>query len=288
MAGEHAPASIAAEDALVRPVWSILSKGVSGSGKTIASCGKEFRPVYVFNCEGRFESVLNYYRKLDGHVKDIYYNDFTLEDGFFKIDQKMDAIAARPEYKTVVISTLTSYIRIVLLHLIRSVQAKQGEVNKGIKSKGGIRVNIIEDYLYEDAAIINELIGFFQTLKAQGVNTILEAHITPYELRVLNEEPRTIYEILTKGKKAPAEVPSWFNEVWLFEKRTEGWDATSAETKFWINPRGNALHDCKSSFDIPPFEWTRQDPTIKLMELTNPEIRDNPRVDPNQPKRVGW
>jgi len=296
--GSLAPESINAEDAIVRPVWSILSKGMSGNGKTIASCGKEFRPVYVFNCEGRMESVLSYYRKLDGHVKGIYFNNFTLENGYFSLDQKMDAIAARPEYKTVVMSSLTSYIRLVLLHLIRAAgEGKKDEQGRtrGIKMKGGIKVNILEDFNFEDAAIINELIGFFQTMKDQGVNVILEAHITPYEIKSIDEDTgqkdlTTIYEILTKGKKAPAEVPSWFNEVWLFEKVIEGnWSAGSTgNAKYRINPLGNSTNSCKTSFGIPVFDWTGIDPSIKLMELMNPELKNTPRVDPNAPKRATW
>src|SRR5678816_2436463 len=101
-----APTSLDADTALVRPVWSILAKGFTGTGKTIASCGKEFRPVYVFMCEGRLESVLTYYRKLDGNVKGIHYNDYTMESGFYPLNQKMDAIIARPEYRTVVVLSL--------------------------------------------------------------------------------------------------------------------------------------------------------------------------------------
>jgi hypothetical protein len=293
MSGQYAPVSLKAEDAFIRPVWSILSKGLTGNGKTIASCGKEFRPVYVFNCEGRFESVLSYYRKLDGHVKDVYYNDYTLDGGFFPLDQKMDAIAARPEYKTVVVSSLTSFIRLIMLHLIKSVAPKSDGSMKGIRQKGGIRVNILEDYNFEDAAIINELIGFFQNLKSQGINVILEAHITPYEIKSIDEESgqkdlTTIFEILTKGKKAPAEVPSWFNEVWLFEKKIEGWDSNNAKAKYIINPLGNSTNSCKTSFGIKPFEWTDVDPTIKLMSFLSQEIKDTPVVDPNTPKRVGW
>jgi hypothetical protein len=42
-----------ADEQPIRPVISLLSKGVTGTGKTVASCGKEFRPVYVFMNEGR-------------------------------------------------------------------------------------------------------------------------------------------------------------------------------------------------------------------------------------------
>lgn len=281
-----APTSLDADTALVRPVWSILAKGFTGTGKTIASCGKEFRPVYVFMCEGRLESVLTYYRKLDGNVKGIHYNDYTMESGFYPLNQKMDAIIARPEYRTVVVSSLTSYIRIVLNHLIRSTPRRE-DGKTGGKNKGGIQVNTMEDYNYEDAAIINELIAFFQQLKSDGVNVILEAHITPYEAKA-GDDIKTVYEILTKGKKAPAEIPSWFNEVWLFEKIIEGWDPSKATGRFMINPFGNPTTSCKTSFGITPFDWTGTDSSTRLMSFLSQEIQNTPAKDPNAPTKASW
>jgi len=286
---------IKAENAIVRPVWSILSKGRTGTGKTILSCGKAFRPTYVFNLEGRFESVLTYYRKLDGHVKDIFYNDFTMNSGFYPLDQKMDAIMARPEFKTVVVSGLTPYIHIVLKHLMATSIPKDsgdGRQPRNIRKKGGIQVNILEDYNFEDAAIIFDLLNFLQDLKNQGVNVILECHISTYEIKTINEESgqreqQTIFEILTKGKKAPAQIPGYFNEVWLFEKFwDQDWSNKSA--RYRINTVGSPTDDCKTSFGIPSFEWTGMDGSEKLMGFLSGEVRETPRVDPSAPKRVSF
>lgn len=283
---------MSAEEAIVRPVWSVVTKGNTGVGKTILACGKEFRPVYVFDFEGRFESVIRYYKRLDGHCKDIYYNHYALGDksSFSKADAKMDAVMARPEYKTIVAASLTSFIRLTLVHLIRSIPEKdsEGKRNRGIKQKGGIRVNILEDYNFEDAAIINQLIAFFQVLKDQGVNTFLECHITPYDIRTIDEETgakesTTKHEILTKGKKAPAEIPSWFNEVWLLEKKIGNkWDANSVEEQYFVNTRGNATTDCKTSFGIQSFDWTNQDASVLLMKQLDPELAATPMKDPNK------
>jgi hypothetical protein len=214
-------------------------------------------------------------------------------NGFKPIDSKMDAIVARPEYKTVVMSSLTSFIRIVMLHLMRASTESKDSTGRtrGVRKKGGIQASILEDFNFEDAAIINELIGFLQQCKSQGMNVILEAHITPYDVKTIDEDSgqkdyQTIYEILTKGKKAPAEVPAWFNEVWLFEKIMD--NSTTTPAKYQINTKGNRTNICKTSFDIPSFDWTNADPTIKLMEFLSGDIRDNPRTDPNAPKVVGW
>lgn len=295
MAGEYAPKSQSAEESMVRPVWSILNKGFTGTGKTILSCGKEFRPVYVFDMEGRFESVISYYKKLDGHVKDIYYNHFPLTEGFFKVDQKMDAIAARPEYKTIVLASLTSFIRNVMFHLKKTSieRTSQDGKTKGVRKKGGIQANILEDFNFEDAALIDELIGFFQLMKSQGVNVIMEAHITPYEVKSIDEESgqkdlTTVYDILTKGKKAPAELPGWFNEVWLMEKRVSSWGEADTKAKYWVNPVGNATNSCKTSFGIKPFEWTNKDASEMLVQQLSSDVRATPRIDPSAPKVATW
>jgi hypothetical protein len=280
---DYAPESKPASEMVLRPIWSILSLGVSGAGKSIASCGKEFRPVYVFNCEGRFESVINYYMKLDGHVNGIFYNDYNVQDSnaWFSMKQKMKAIQARPEYKTVSVATLTSFDRIVMKHLINSTKIES------TKQKGGIEVNNLEDFNYNDAALIFELVGFFQSLKVYGVNTILEAHVTPYEVvDKIAQKTHTNYEVLAKGKKAPAEIPSWFNEVWLFERISEGFGKPDT---FVINPKGDSNHkNCKTSFGITPFNWTGIDPTPELISQLSPELRNTPRVDPNAPKRLSF
>jgi hypothetical protein len=285
------PDAIKADESVVRPVWSILSKGRTGTGKTVASCGKEFRPTYVFNLEGRFESVITYYKKRDGHIKGLYYNDFHMGSGFYPLDKKMDAIVARPEFKTVVVSSLTSYIHIVLLHLMKSTAPKDS-AGSNLRKKGGIQVNILEDFNFEDAAIIYELLNFLQQLKADGVNVILEAHISPYEEVTLEGGQRvvkTINQILTKGKKAPAQIPSYFNEVWLFDKIYSGsWESGNQEAKYLINTSGSATDEAKTSFGIPSFEWTNQDPTVRLMEFLNPDIKKQERIDPNAPKRMTW
>jgi len=299
MAENYAPPSLRAEDAIVRPVWSILSKGRTGTGKTIASCGKAFRPTYVFNLEGRFESVITYYQKMYGSLKDLSYNDFNMGTGFFPLDQKMDAIVARPEYQTVVVSGLTPYIHIILKHLMSTTVPKDNadptKKAKNVRLKGGIQVNILEDYNFEDAAIIFELLSFLQTLKSMGVNVILEAHISAYEIKTINEESgqreqQTIFEILTKGKKAPAQIPGYFNEVWLFEKKfDDDWGSGSGrQARYVINTMGSPTDDCKTSFGIPTFEWTGKDATEMLVGFLSPEVKDAPRVDPNRPKVASW
>lgn len=285
---------IRAEDAVIRPVLTLLSKGNQGSGKTIFSCSPSLRPTYVFNCEGRFDSVLTYYK---GNLKDLEYDDFPIGTGYDKLDKKMDELVSRCEYNTVVMSSLTSFIYVILNHLIRAKAGQtRGQGNQqrpaGLKI-GGIPVNELEDYNAEDSAIINDLISFFQQMKANGVNCILEAHITPYELSWFEggqKITKTIQQILTKGKKAPASVPAFFNEIWLFEKSYEGVIVGKQSKRYAVNTSGSPLDDCKTSWDIEGFDFTNdKDPfgNLVLPQLSR-EVKETPRVDPNRPKIVSF
>ena len=281
-----------AEDYLIRPVTSFLFKGHNGTGKTIAACAKEFRPVYIFNCEGRFESVVNYYKNRPEGLKDIEVDDFPIGSGYYKLDQKLDELVKRPEYKTVLMSSLTSFIYVILNHLIK---AKSGQTTKsgqqaGMKI-GGIPVNELQDYNAEDSAIINDLIAFFQLMKAQGTNCILEAHITPYDIISLEGGQRvatTINQILTKGKKAPAAVPGFFNEIWLFTKHFEGIVVGEQKPHYHVNTMGTSTDDCKTSWGIESFDWTDSDFGEKVFSQLSKEVKDTPSADPNRPKLVAF
>ncbi len=285
---------IRAEDSIIRPVTSFLFKGHNGTGKTIAACSQKFRPVYVFNCEGRFESVLTYYKK-HGNLKDIEYDNFPIGSGYFGLDQRFDKLIANCPYQTVVMSSLTSFIYLILNHLIKDAFGKKNAKGYDMgKRIGGIPVSQLQDFNAEDSAIINDLIAGFQQLKAQGVTVILEAHITPYEITSIEEGGRvttTINQILTKGKKAPASVPGFFNEIYLFEKTYEGIVVGQQQSKFSVNTGGTPTDDCKSSWGIKSFDWTNQDfSTILFDQLGGDDmgksIIDAPRIDPNAPSEI--
>lgn len=281
-----------ASDYKIRPVSSFLFKGKNGTGKTIAACSKEFRPVYVFNCEGRFESVINYYQGRPEGLEDIEVDDYPIGSGYHALDKKLDAIIARPEYKTVVVSSLTSFIYLILNHLIRSKSGiTRSSGQKAGRSIGGIPVNELEDYNAEDSAIINDLIAFFQMIKSSGCNSILEAHITPYEIVSLESGKREITvmnQILTKGKKAPAAVPVFFNEIWLFDKQFEGIEAGKQKPHYYVNTVGTATDDCKTSWGIQSFDWTDKDFGDLVFSQLTQEVKDTPREDPNKPKLVAF
>jgi hypothetical protein len=240
--------------------FSILSKGVSGSGKTIAACGKRFRPVYVFDCDQRMKSVINYYTKLDGHWNDLNYDTFTMGQDFNKLDRQMDSLLARPEYKTVVLASLASYIHIVLAHVLK---IKSG-TSQG-KKIAGIQVNSIEDYNVEDAAIIFELLGMMKQLQAQGTNVIIEAHIVPLQINNLDGSSYTKMELLTKGTKGPAQIPGYFDEAWWFKRKI----IPGQPPKFIMDPKGDNTIDAKTSCGLTEIDFTDKDFTELLFSQLN-------------------
>lgn len=287
---------IKAEDSIIRPVTSFLFKGHNGTGKTIAATGDKFRPVYVFNCEGRFESVINFWKRRN-NLKDIEFDNFPIGSGYYGIDKRMDDLIRSCPYNTVVMSSLTSFIYLILNHLIQDAYGKK--TAKGYdrqKRVGGIPVSQLEDFNAEDSAIINDLIAAFQQLKAKGVNVILEAHITPYEITTVDESGRnsqTINQILTKGKKAPASVPGFFNEIYLFTKNFKGIQVGQQTTEFLVNTSGTPTDDCKTSWGIKGFDWTDKDFSVELFNQLGSDdigkgIIDAPRVDPNAPKVISF
>jgi hypothetical protein len=95
-------------------------------------------------------------------------------------------------------------------------------------------------------------------------------------------------QILTKGKKAPAQIPGYFNEVYLFEKRFEGIQAGASKAHYYVNTTGSQVDECKTSMGVSSFDWTGKDFSEELYKQLTQEIKDTPRVDPNAPKRVAF
>lgn len=249
--------------------WSILSRGFSGCGKTIASCGKEFRPIFVFDIDQRMSSIYHYYMNLDGHCNDIDYETYTMGSNFSELDKKMDVLSNHCPYKTVAVASLTAYIHLVLVHLLNHKSG--GSRTSEQKSIAGIKVNEIEDYNAEDAALIFELIGFLMALKRKGINVILEAHLTNIEYRDLKGNTTNKIDTLTKGKKAPAAIPGYFDESWVFTKDTklivdEKTRTARNESRYIMNPTGTSLIDGKTSRGVKEIDWTGKDFTVELMK----------------------
>ena len=277
---------IKADDVKLNAVITALFKGETKTGKTIAACGKEFWPVYVMDFENRMSSVINYYRRLyPGEHLDIEFDTFDMDSGYQKIDKRMDELAARCEYKTVVASTLTSFVYCILYHLIKS---KFGQKTKSGQQAGmnvgGIPVNELQDYNAEDAAIVFDMIKFMKVLQGQGVNTILEAHVVPYEEKnKITETYNIARPIVTKGRKPPAVVPIFFSEIYHFYTETEGMGSAKS-IRYKFTTEATSIDSAGTGLNIKGFDWTGKDFSVELMKQLTDEVKSNPREDPNAPK----
>lgn len=283
--------TIKANDLKPGAVISGIWKGVHGSGKTIASCGKMFRPVLVLDFEHRYRSIVNYYRKLDGHCNDVDFRTFTMGGNFYAVNTVFDELKRYCPYKSVSCASLTSYIHYVLKGVIESKAGKSRSSGQGAgKFIGGIPTTELEDFNAEDAAIIFELMEFFQAIQEQGVNVFLEAHISPYNLRKKDGTSETVMQILTKGNKAPAQIPGYFDEMYLFKKVYEGGYIEGSEktAKYLISTAGDEFNDTKTGLGIKGFDWTDKDFSEELYKQIPQEVQDAPRVDPNKPEVINF
>ena len=281
---------IRAEEVKLTSTTSFMFKGKTGTGKSVAAWSSKFRPVYTFDMENRIQGAINYYKRKDGHVKDCEYDVFNMGRSWHDLDTRMEQLMQSCPYRTIHVATLTSYVHYILKHLM-NVKGQEKDAQGRTKGKniGGIPVNTLEDYNAEDAGIIFELIQFLQAMQSQGVNVILEAHITPYEIKDgtgAEATTKTVYEILTKGKKGPAQIPGYFNEVYLFEKQFEGMVIGAQSHKFSCNTIGDKANDCKSTWGVPTFDWTNKDFSEELYNLVSPEIKSGPKADGNIPKVI--
>jgi hypothetical protein len=150
---------------------------------------------------------------------------------------------------------------------------------------GGIPVNELQDYNAEDAAIVFDLIKFMKVLQSQGVNTILEAHVVPYEEKnKITETYNIARPIVTKGRKPPAVVPIFFSEIYHFYTESKGLGGQGLQYKF--TTEATSIDSAGTGLGIKGFDWTNQDFSKLLMDQLSPEIKDNPRKDPNAPSLV--
>lgn len=270
-----------ADDVITNAVLSVIHKGKWGSGKSIASCSKALRPTYVMDCEDRMNSVINYYRNLDGHVKGLSFDTFAMGDGFYAVKKRLDELEESCPYKTVVCATLTSYVDIVLEGLANKGGSRASGAEAG-KKIGGIKVNELEDFNGETAAIAFNLIKTLKRLQKKGINIILEAHVMHYEFK---DKVGTVHHertLLTGGKKAAAKIPGYFNEIFQFEVDTE----FNGDTKYIAHTVATMDDFAKTSFPSLPkkIDWTGKDFYEEVFKYIPKEILDAPRVDPNAPK----
>jgi hypothetical protein len=267
------------DDFIQNAVISALHKGENGTGKSIASGSKALRPTYFLDCEDRMASVASYYRKIDGHTNGLEYDTYSMTGGYHPLAKRLADLKSNCPFKTIVLATLTSYADIVLRHLANKGGTRATGQAAG-KMIAGIKVNELEDFNGETAAIIFEMLDTFKFLQTQGKNIIVEAHVLSHEVKV-GTDVKIARPLVTGGKKAAAKIPGYFNEAFHFYI-----DADYTTTKYKIKTRNTGDDFAKTSFQELPNEidWTGKDLYDEIFKYLPKTVIEAPRIDPNAPK----
>lgn len=206
----------------------LLGTGDNGSGKSIQLCSwaKEGR-LRHYDLDGRFASVANHYRNrgdegikiLDNINTDRFDNQPAL------VKELRSLRDGHCPYKALFVDGLTPLGRNALNASIESrVSNYTDEIKKKNEymMKGGVWVPQIEDFGGESQAI-SEVLGilYSEKFEQRGIHVFLSAHRVQMDHRDRSGKiTHTTMRLLTGGKTIAAEIPNFFNEIWLFEGGT--------------------------------------------------------------------
>lgn len=202
-----------------------LFVGHPGSGKDIAA--NSFPgPIYNFDLDKRIDSVAAMF----GNRSDIEFDQYGPEE-FPKLWDKVKYIKDNnSQYKTVIMSSLTALARMGINYSISLRGSGQGKnTNKGV-----IQMTEVQDFGAE-SRVLSMILESFRSANFKA-NFILTAHLVETNSKTLDGKDITIQRVLTGGKTIGAEIPAYFNEIYLFEKTT-GFDSKS---KYIMRTTGEA------------------------------------------------
>jgi len=204
---------------------TILTYGPSGTGKTSFACSfRKAGPVYVAD----FDKGMLGQRGLD-----VEYDTFT---NYQDWEVKLAELEAQCSYDTVVLDSVTTmqeYKMDRILQLSGKKTATQ----------------------YEWMLLINDLRDLFMRLTKLSKNVVVIAHEQMVQDGITGE---IMVMPVIYGKKLPAQLPLWFDEVYHFgaTKDKEGYPLyyfdTVAQDKYMGKSRLNVLP--------PRIEWSKPDP----------------------------
>lgn len=228
-----------------------LFKGEPGVGKTRAA--GSFPEPFFFDFDGRLATL-----KLAFGDKSIAYESYY--GNFRGAMNKLEELTNYCPYGTVVFDSLTSYVRTVLTHMIKS------RGGKGDLMRGGLPVAQIEDYGGETAALV-QLVDALRAISTKKVNVILTAHVVSVtEKNIKNQQVTEMRQLLTGGKKIAAELPAYFDEAYHFF--TQGGFDGKPEFKTYTMNAGEDW--AKTALPIPQLiTWTNKNFYETIKEQTN-------------------
>jgi len=235
-------------------VLMTLLKGENGTGKSIIAASYALSgPMYVFDFEDRMRSVANYYRNLkrEDVIKDIEYDTYY---SFNKVRKKFQSIEQSPKgLKNVLIDSLTSFTDRALSNTKQfkaSEQATTGD--KSGRTVGEFRVNTLDDFNAESAAIQEFIIEHALILKSMKINVIVTAHVIKVREESDDGPGKTVVAryLMTGGKKAGQKIPGYYDEI--YHTNIESGMSTSDAPNYTVRTRHSGNDFAKTSLNLPP------------------------------------
>lgn len=209
-------------DATFGSTFMGLFVGRPGSGKSIAAASwyKE-GPVYIFDLDGRYRSLMKMYGWDENAKKNIEFDVYPSDD-FARVEQKVNSLERSLPYRTIIFDGVTVLGQCLINYSIglRGV-ADSGREGKGRKI-GIIEMTAIEDFGVEARGMLQVLDAFKDLALSGKCNVIFNAHIIQWKEKVGGVEGREEdkYQIVTAGKKVAGAIDGYFDEVYYFKKRT--------------------------------------------------------------------
>jgi hypothetical protein len=232
-------------------VFCTIIKGEHGTGKSILAASYALAgPTYVFDFEDRMRSVANYYRRINRSeiINNIEYDTYF---SFHKMRMKIEEIMKRPKLtKNVIFDSLTSFTGRALSNTKDFKRQESAAANKQLgKVIGEFRVNTIEDYNAEAAAIQEFIVEKMLILKSLGINVILTAHVIKVKEEGEGGETHIARYLMTGGKKAAQMVPGYYDEI--YHTNIKMGAQASAGNRYTVVTRHTVDDFAKTAMNLP-------------------------------------
>lgn len=254
---------------------SMIFMGRGGTGKSVAAASYGFHGKTLhLDMDNKRRSIKTYYmNRISGREFDYNYEPF--RGNYPALVQRLEALVGTKKgefpYKFVFFDSLTSLARNLIELMIDSRggthrPAKPGEQASEFKALGkilksqipadslmtegfqGIAIPEIEEYLGESQGII-QVLDLLQKLKIKhGCHIGLIAHIVRSEIKGIGGKViGTEIQLLTAGRKIAAELPTTWEEQYLFYLKADA-DTAKPSKHMW---RTAGMEDMTAATCLP-------------------------------------
>lgn len=249
-------------NAVFGDTYMALFVGRPGSGKSVAAASwyKE-GPVYIFDLDGRFRSLLKMYGWDEKAKKNIHFDQYPSDD-FAMIEQKVNSFERNLPYRTIIFDGVT----VLGQCLINYSMSLRGTANPNAKGRrvGAVELTTIEDFGVEARGMMQVLDAFKDLAMKGKCNVIFNAHLIQWKEKIgLSGAEEDKYQIVTAGKKVAGAIDGYFDEVYYFTKKTIEPEVPPTYECF---TQGGSQFPGKTALHLPTkIDWTqgkRDDPTF--------------------------